>query len=195
VIKFKQGFYIYAQTFTNGYTKVLRFSDVANLDLMGDDEEVVDDAISKDIGIFDIQLQQINLSIISQAKELLTIYFQKILAKVIDSEKDTKAEMQISYLQIDNQSEFDPIYPVLLKPKEIKPEEDSSHSSRGTIAKPVYQMSLHLRKGIQRVVYLELIDFLLQTLVIKLEYSHIILVSKFVSVVGGALNTNLTWTH
>jgi len=41
---------------------------------------------------------------------------------VKDTEKDTKSEFEIGYIQIDNQSEHDPIYPVILKPKYLKPE-------------------------------------------------------------------------
>jgi hypothetical protein len=52
----------------------------------------------------------------------LTIYIQRIVAKVVDSDIDTKCEFEIGYIQFDNQSEIDPIYPVVLKPKYIKPE-------------------------------------------------------------------------
>ena len=59
---------------------------------------------------------------IGEAKEIFVLYLQGIYGKVIDTEKDTKSEFKIGYVQIDNQSENDPIYPVLLKPKYIKPD-------------------------------------------------------------------------
>ncbi len=47
---------------------------------------------------------------------------QGVKAKIVDSQRDKKVEFKIGYIQIDNQSENDPIYPVLMKPKFIKPD-------------------------------------------------------------------------
>lgn len=52
----------------------------------------------------------------------MVAYLQGIQAKVVETEKDRKLEFKIGYLQIDNQSENDPLYPVLIKPKLIKPD-------------------------------------------------------------------------
>lgn len=47
-------------------------------------------------------MKQLNFSIINDSRELLTIYLQKIALKVVDTEKDTKSEFEIGYLQFDN---------------------------------------------------------------------------------------------
>lgn len=56
-------------------------------------------------------------------------------------------------------------------------------------------MSLDFRKNIPQVLYFELIDYLLQTLEVKLEFSHILLMTRFVSSAGQMLNQNLTYMH
>ena len=44
-------------------------------------------------------------------------------------------------------------------------------------------------------MYFELIDYLLQTLELKIEFSHVIFISRFISDIGLILNKNLTWMH
>ena len=63
-------------------------------------------------------MSQINLSIISKSTELLTIYLKEIKVKIEQSKDQLKCEFAIQSFQIDNQSESDPIYPVMLKVRE-----------------------------------------------------------------------------
>eukprot|EP00347_Sterkiella_histriomuscorum_P000566 403375355 len=192
-------------TFTNGYTKVIRFSDIDNTHITATNQEdkgnIVDENLSQ-MAIYEFNLKQLNLSLIGENKELMIIYFQRIQAKVVDTEIDTKSEFEIGYLQIDNQSQNDPIYPVMLKPKYIKPEyvddEENSLQKKDHFRSyqiGVFQLSLDYRKNIPHVAYFELVDYLLQTLEVKLEFSHILLLSKFASKIGTLLNKNLTWMH
>lgn len=44
-------------------------------------------------------------------------------------------------------------------------------------------------------MYFELIEYLVQTFELKLEFSHILMVSKFLQTVGEMLNKNLTFMH
>lgn len=62
------------------------------------------------------------MSVIGQGQEMFAVYLQGIKVKLVDTEKDRKIEFKLGYLQIDNQSENDPIYPVLLKPKYFQPD-------------------------------------------------------------------------
>ena len=50
------------------------------------------------------------------------LYLKGITTKMEDTERGRSFNFKISYLQLDNQSENDPIYPVIVKPKYIKPE-------------------------------------------------------------------------
>lgn len=119
-------------------------------------------------------------------------------------------EFKIGYFQIDNQSENDPIYPVLMKPKFIKPDpsiqskfsdfEDSSESGRTdpkhfNYKKGVFELYLEIRKNIPNVTYFELLEYLLQTFEIKLELAHVLTISKFISCLGQTMDQKLTWMH
>lgn len=163
---------------TDGYTKILRFTDKENhhssLQINAQDEI---DENTRSMSLYEIYVRQISISLISVKKELLTVYFQKIVSRIVDTDIDTKCEFELGYLQIDNQSENDPIFPVLLKPKYLKPdviaeeeeEEDksnkssssSSHKSQFNSQPGVFQLSLDFRKNIPHVIYFELIDYLL----------------------------------
>ena len=44
------------------------------------------------------------------------MFMSKLFTKVEQNEEITSTVFQIGYFQVDNQSEADPIYPVLLKP-------------------------------------------------------------------------------
>lgn len=45
------------------------------------------------------------------------------------------------------------------------------------------------------MVYFELIEYLVQSFEVKLEFSHMIMVSKFLQSVGASLDKNLTYMH
>ena len=80
--------------------------------------------------MYEINIKSLSLSIIGESKELLVFQLQRISAKLHDTEIDTKTEFEIKYLQIDNQTENDPIYPVMMKPKYLKPLNLSSEEEK-----------------------------------------------------------------
>jgi hypothetical protein len=59
----------------------------------------------------------------------------------------------------------------------------------------VFELYLDFRKNIPNVTYFELIEYLVQSFEVKLEFNHILMISKFLSSVGAMLNQNLTWMH
>jgi len=87
---------VYVSTFTNGYTKVIRFSDkqtsqsMSHLDQFEEVKDLDENAIP--MSIYEIYMKQLNFSIIGSKKELLTMYWQRIEAKVVDTEQDLKCE-------------------------------------------------------------------------------------------------------
>ena len=123
-----------------------------------------------------------------------------ISAKVIDTKKSIEVGFDIGYIQIDNQSEPDPIFPVMLKPKYLKAYDLESKGgliggSQHENETKTFQLALYQLKDIPNVVYFDKIEYLLQTLLIKIEFSHILRLSQFATIVGDVLNKNLTWTH
>ena len=59
----------------------------------------------------------------------------------------------------------------------------------------MFDVCIDFRKNIPHVVYFEMIEYLVQTLEVKLEFSHILMISKFVSQIGSMVDKNLTWMH
>jgi hypothetical protein len=103
---------------------------------------------------------------------------------------------------------------VILKPKLIKPdpsinasstfsdfeEEDHSYQSKTNpsqfnYTKGFFELYLDFKKNVPHVVYFELIEYLVQSFEVKLEFSHILMISKFLQTVGASLNKNLTFMH
>ena len=58
---------------------------------------------------------------ISPGSELMVIYFSGIKGTFDDQEVDRTISFHLDFFQIDNQSEHDPLFPVLLKPKHLMP--------------------------------------------------------------------------
>lgn len=58
----------------------------------------------------------INFSVVETGKELLTLYLEGIQAQIDKSPRDFKLILYLGSMQIDNQTETYPLYPVVLKP-------------------------------------------------------------------------------
>jgi hypothetical protein len=56
-------------------------------------------------------------------------------------------------------------------------------------------MSLELRRDVENVLYFDLVEFLVQHLELKLELSHLVLLSEFGTRVGKIFKTNLNIQH
>jgi len=82
---------------------------------MGDSQALV----PADGHLQEVKIQHINLSLCSKGSELMTLYWNNIIFKSNTTETEKKVELVLGNFQIDNQSEIDPIYPVLLQPTQI----------------------------------------------------------------------------
>lgn len=69
------------------------------------------------VKMLDLSINSITLSFIHRKSELMTVYMSKLNSHIVDTEDSKTIKFSIGYLQLDNQSETDPVYPVLLKPK------------------------------------------------------------------------------
>ena len=49
----------------------------------------------------------------------MTLYLKGIKAKLTKTKKSINVEFAMQNIQLDNQSEIDPIYPVMLKPQDV----------------------------------------------------------------------------
>ena len=49
----------------------------------------------------------------------MTIFISKLSTLIVETEQLKNIKFNIGYLQIDNQAESEPVYPVLLKPRDL----------------------------------------------------------------------------
>jgi hypothetical protein len=101
---------------TNGFTKFLKITDV--------DETKTTDAntsgqVVEQIKMFELSVSQIFFSFIHRKCELMTIFISKLSTLIVETEQLKNIKFNIGYLQIDNQAESEPVYPVLLKPRDL----------------------------------------------------------------------------
>ena len=59
----------------------------------------------------------------------------------------------------------------------------------------VFQVHVDMRTDVPNVVYIELVEFLMQGLELKLDLAHIVLLVEFGTRVGKIFNKNLTQQH
>lgn len=67
----------------------------------------------------EVLLDQVCMSFIHKKRELLTVFISKIQAILEDTEQTVTTKFNIGYLQIDNQSENEPAYSVMMKPRDL----------------------------------------------------------------------------
>ena len=67
----------------------------------------------------DLSINKIVLSVIHRKCELLTVFVNKLNMHVTETEKQKQIKFSAGYLQIDNQSEQDPVYPVMICPRDL----------------------------------------------------------------------------
>ena len=95
--------------------------------------------------------------------------------------------------QIDNQSVRDPVYPVMMKVKQ-----EFVKSDQGVPVPNQYdfmQLQVIQRRESENVMYIELVEFLMQHLELKLELSHLVKLSEFGTRVVKILETNINSQH
>ena len=65
---------------------------------------------------FNVNIAMITVSIVETGKELITLYLEGIVAKIEKSPSAVQVVFGLESMQIDNQTETYPLYPVILKP-------------------------------------------------------------------------------
>lgn len=94
-------------------------------------------------------------------------------------------------MQIDNQTETYPLYPVILKPAQAW----EYRQGNGLNLPLFFRLALVTRRNVPNVVYIELLEFLLRGVEIKLELSHIVQITEFLTRVGRIFNRNYIKQH
>ena len=101
---------------------------------------------------FDLTIPQINFSLVTKKCELLTMYMKGIYAKIESTTMKTKVNFNLKEFQIDNQSELDPIYPVMLKvKKELSVRTLYGQTTTRAPAQDLFQLTIDMRKDVENV--------------------------------------------
>jgi len=121
IIKIPTGFctgrILHLKTYTDGKTKFIRFSDTVEVETT----ENKNDA-SK---CLDVKIKEIGFSVISQIskierKEIAYIYMKEILFQMIDTSTHRIINFSLENLQIDNQIDYNILFPVMFRPSSRK---------------------------------------------------------------------------
>jgi len=129
---------------------------------------------------------------------------------IIRNEKQVEVQLKLDYFQVDNNINEKQIFPVILYPKELvrkkqkvkqdkiqrdskKEEEKKGETPDET--KEFFNSYLCLRNKFKNVIFIEKIDFLFQTMVLKMDDELLGFVMKFATTLTEELHTNLTGVH
>lgn len=163
----------------------------------------------------DVLLDQVCLSFIHKKRELLTIFISKIQAILEDTEQTVTTKFNVGYLQIDNQSENEPTYLVMMKPRDLYfkdgeiqvklAETEKERQEREQLGLDGFtnenakifmsEIVINKKANSKDVVYIERIVFLMQTLQIQIQFTHFLKVASFVYHLGKVLNKGVTKVH
>ena len=146
-------------------------------------------------------IKMVNISFCSPGKELLTFYLKGIEAIIGKTQKQTDLVFNMMSIQIDNQSEMDPVYPVLLKPTDLRAVIEQPDAARALeeeqviVPEDVFQLKVSMRHDFPNVIYFSQIAFLMQRLDIKMELAHLMLLYQFFRKTSKIFNKNLVTQH
>jgi len=172
--------------------------------------------------IVELSISQVFVSFIHKKSELMTIFVSKLHTHIAETEQVKNIRFSIGYLQIDNQTESEPVYPVLLKPrdlhynstdesivlrlKEETEKERQEREAQGLAAltsddAKMFQFNMVINNksstmtNTKDVLYIESVMFLLQTLVIKIQFTHFLKLTNFAEHIGKILNRSVSEVH
>lgn len=160
-------------------------------------------------------MHSICMSIIHRKRELMTIFTSGVSAEVEDNEDASKLKFSIGYIQIDNQSEAEPAMAVVVRPRDLyyengtievrleretaKEREEREKSGLANLSDDtarIFQLEIIGNKNAlgasSDVIYIEKIMFLVQTLQIKIQFTHFLKVASFMYHLSRVLNHSVT---
>lgn len=155
---------------------------------------------------------------VHRKKELITFFVSNISADLEETDERTTVKFDVRYIQMDNQSEAEPSMAVLIRPrdlyytkngiefklereteKEAKEREEARLENLTNETARMFQLQVAINKRNHdernEVVHVESIIFLVQTLTIKIQFTHFLKVIGFLFHIGKILNQNVTPVH
>ena len=178
---------------TNGFSKILKIEDYQDYQVevlphfhsRHDLHRYLNPALQAlRMSTVDVLLDQVCLSFIHKKRELLTIFISKIQAILEDTKQTMTTKFNVGYFQIDNQSENEPTYLVMMKPRDLVFKDDEIQVKLAETEKErqereqlgldgftnenakmfMSEIVINKKANSKDVVYIERIVFLMQTL-------------------------------
>lgn len=119
------GHLLHTTTFTDGYTKVIRFSDSFHTSesRMFQEESLDKKEVVQNYSL-NIEIKELGVSLVSKTQsgrrvEFAYLNLDTIRFFLVENESIKTSQLRIRYMQIDNQVGFRTIYPVMFSPKII----------------------------------------------------------------------------
>lgn len=209
---------VYVSVYVNEKSKVIEFTEDPSTNIFetGKDKRKVNMEESKDlddtmtITMIDenedpnieqshtsLDLPSITMSFINSGQEIFTTTVSKLQAFILQKTDEVIYEMSIDRMQIDNQCQQEPIFPVVLKPKCTVPaDQEHDHFSTPLLGvDPIMQFYVSMKTNIPNVTYITLFEFLVKELELKVEVEHMYAMLEYGSAIGNQFNTGITDTH
>ena len=209
---------------TDGFTKILTIADKEDVErkeqlkrkALADEMLFLLPTDSKmKMRILKLNLEKVCISVIHRKQELLAWFLSRVQAVVEESQDFRIIKFSVGYLQIDNQADPLPAYAVILKPREmcfedgqIKIQHEETEKEQqmreelgldGFTAENarVFQAEIVINKSLnsKRVVYVERVAFLVQTLVIQVQFTHFLKVASLLYYLAEVLNKGVSKVH
>lgn len=136
-------------------------------------------------------------------KEFAFLYVEDLKFIVLDAEQKREMQLKIGYVQIDNNISTKPLFQVIMYPKELVKKRDKAlelrkkQSTENDVVeiKEFFNMHISTRLDETQVLFIEEIDFLVQSIVLQLDDEFIGYIFRFISEITDLLHTNLTGVH
>ena len=157
---------------------------------------------------FKIEMVNFGLSLIcnnykGKRKEFVYIYFEDLKFIVLEAEKKHEVQLKIGYAQIDNNIINKPLFPVIMYPKELINKRDKALEKKKkhpaeTVEveiKEFFNMHFTTKLDVTEVLFIEEIDFLVQTIVLQTDDEFLSYVYRFSYDITDMLHTTLTGVH
>jgi hypothetical protein len=145
LIKIPTGFctgrILYMRSYTDGQTKYIKFTDTVDVD---PEENENTEASSIDIKIHELGFSFISQICKTERKEIAYVFMRDIKCVMMQTPKFKTYEFSIGHLQIDNQINFNILFPVLFRPSNRKPKN-----------KPALQIEVTMKNDPGDIIFVE----------------------------------------
>ena len=141
-----------------------------------------------------LDIRQINVSLINKQVEVLTLVLDRWVSMIGQRKDEWIYEATLSRMQMDNHGQMMPLFPVILKPKCTNPKVPHNHFTMEGV-EPTFQLYISIKTNIPNVQYINLFEFLLKELELKIELEHLMSIFEWAQAFNEKFNAGLASSH